>query len=175
MKVKKWVNGALILDGDIKDGAKEAFREMRYVEAFALVQALIDWWMANMCQRHLSWVKGKDSHEVYFTTKYVFPYLRKYLLENEIITQKESGELVEFYELRNRIIHRLLIHSYQPNDRRNQVTPTEARLGFRKGMDLVHLLERRTTSAKLFESNEKSGGPSARAANPDLVVQIQKL
>ena len=55
----------LSTETDIKDGSTEAFREMRYVQAFALVQALIDWWMASMCKRHLSWVKGKDSAKLF--------------------------------------------------------------------------------------------------------------
>ena len=39
MKVKEWVDGALVLEGDILDGAEEAFRDARYVEAFALLHA----------------------------------------------------------------------------------------------------------------------------------------
>jgi arginine decarboxylase-like protein len=50
MKVKEWVDGALVLEGDILDGAEEAFRDARYVEAFALLHAYIDWWMTDLIQ-----------------------------------------------------------------------------------------------------------------------------
>ncbi len=150
MRVKEWVDGALILDGNIKQGTKEAFDEQRYVEAFALVQAQIDWWMTNMCQRHQAEIKGGNPEEIYSKRIYRFREARKYLLDNGVIDQKESGELVEFYQLRNKIIHRLLMHSFQPNDKRNKVTKEAAAAGFEKGMALVSLLEEKTSS-NVFE------------------------
>jgi hypothetical protein len=50
MRSKKSVDGYLVLDGDVVEGAEEAFRETRYVEAFALLHALIDWWMIDLIQ-----------------------------------------------------------------------------------------------------------------------------
>ena len=41
-------NGALILKGDILDGSNQAFLDGRYVEAFDLLQGLIDWRLLNI-------------------------------------------------------------------------------------------------------------------------------
>ncbi len=43
MKVKE-LNGVLVLDGDVLIGGEEAFTDTRYIEAFTLLHALIDWW-----------------------------------------------------------------------------------------------------------------------------------
>ena len=169
MRVKEWVDGALTLDGKILEGAEAAFKEERYVEAFALIQALIDWWMTNLCQRHQEWAMMREDvrkyvkeggEEIYFKRKYRFPYNRRYLLDNGIINQQESNRLTDFYESRNKIIHRLLIHSFQTNDPRTRVTKIEAVDGFKKGTSLVRLLETRTLI------NFESGQSAAEGRGP---------
>lgn len=50
MKVKQWVDGNLILDGDLLQGAEEAFQESRYIEAFSILQASIDAFMIFIYQ-----------------------------------------------------------------------------------------------------------------------------
>ena len=43
-------DGTLCLDGEVLNGAREAFDKTRYVEAFALLHAYIDWWMTDLIQ-----------------------------------------------------------------------------------------------------------------------------
>jgi hypothetical protein len=145
MKVKEWVDGGLILDGDVMEGADEAFRDGRYIEAFALLHCLIDWWMADLYQLYritkglgdIDWLNMVEKHE------YRFKSTLKFLSGSGVISRQEHKRLYDFNELRNRVVHRLIVHSYQPG-LRNKVTRAEAIHGFEEGKALVTLLRERT-------------------------------
>ncbi len=154
MKVKEWVDGTLILDGDIDQGVEEAFSEGRYIEAFTLLQAQIDWWMADLHQLSaLKSGKVKDGNLGEMIANYPFRFndSLSFLRNHGVLTDKECGELNQFYELRNRMIHRLIVRSYQPVTEggaanRNDFTKTEAMKGFEKGRSLAKVLKEKTAS-----------------------------
>jgi hypothetical protein len=146
MRVKEWVDGGLVLDGDIGKGIDEAFSDGRYVEAFALLHSEVDWLLANLHQQSSS-VKSPrgilvlqnliDEH------KYRFMDTLELLLKSEVVSREEYRRLRDFNEIRNRIIHRMIVHGYQPR-RRNRVTRAEAERGFQEGKSLFALLEGKT-------------------------------
>lgn len=147
-------DGALTLQGDVLVGAEEAFREMRYIEAFALLHAYIDWWMTDNIQLRV---------KTPFNRKYRFMTSAK-LLKNElkIINEDEYERLRSFDELRNIIIHRLVRYSYQhypinyknKNNEvieRSRITKPEVINAFEEGKKLANLLKGKTSSA--FKTN----------------------
>ncbi len=144
MKVKEGVNGALLLDGEVLEGAEEAFKEERYVEAFALIQALIDWRMLNLYQINEmnKGVPPLETHQVDWAEFYTHKRLVRELEKREVISPKESERFREFYDLRNMIVHRLVIYRYQPYAH-NRVKREDAIRGFREGKVLVELLRER--------------------------------
>ena len=144
MKVKEGVDSALLLDGDVLEGAEEAFREERYVEAFALIQALIDWRMLNLCQidEMNKGVPAMETHQVYWAKFYTHKKLVSELRKREIFSLKECERLTKFYDLRNMIVHRLAIYRYQPYAH-NRVGRDKAIRGFKEGKVLVELLRER--------------------------------
>jgi len=152
MKVKELVDGTLILEGNILEGAEEAFRDTRYIEAFTLLHAYIDWWMTDLIQlRRLIYNGAKTSEvdeldELHFKNEYRFRKSGKCLLDSEIIDAKQYGSLIHFNKLRDKIIHRLVMYSVQPYER-NKVTKPEIIQGFEEGKALAHLLEEKTTHA----------------------------
>ena len=89
MKVKEMQDGTLKLDPDVLERAEEAFHDLRYVEAFALLQAFIDWWMTVIFQldQHN---KGVDTQAIHFRTDHTFKSLRKYLHQNNHISEKDQ-------------------------------------------------------------------------------------
>lgn len=144
MKVKEDVNGALILDGQALEGAEESFREERLVEAFALIQALIDWRMLNLYQMN-EMRKGASTQEIHLVDwgkVKTFKGLASYLEKSAVISLKEYERLCEFYGLRNRIVHRLIIYGYQPYAH-NRVVREEATRGFGEGKSLAELLRKK--------------------------------
>jgi hypothetical protein len=153
MRVKKWVDGYLVLEGDAVKGAEEAFKERRYVEAFALLHGIIDWWMIDLIQMKET-SKGIERgpeglqrlNEIYYTYPYRFKESMKYLRDNGIITQQEYERLREFNELRDLVIHRLVMYSYQPNPR-NRIDEATVTKGFKEGRELADLLMSKTGSA----------------------------
>jgi len=134
-------NGRLKLDPDVLAGAEEAFRELRYVEAFALLQALIDMQMTFICQVNREMNAGEHPEVVHFGKEvWSFPKLRTYLLSRKIISKDLADQLSKSYELRNRIIHRLVFYSYQDYPQ-NIITQMEAVDGFSSGKRQFKLLE----------------------------------
>ena len=143
MKVKDGANGELILDGKPLQGAEEAFREERVLEAFALISALIDWRMLNLYQMK-EMGKGVPTPEIHhdnWEEVKTFRQLVSYLVQNKVISGKVPERFREFYVLRNKIVHRLIIYSYQPYAQ-NRVLREEAIRGFEEGKFLAELLRK---------------------------------
>ena len=150
MKVKELANGGLVLEGDVLDGAEEAFRDLRYVEAFTLLHAYIDWWMTDLIQLHRCVRDSLKTHELHFKHEYRFKSSAKILLDKKIIDKKQYGRLLQFNTLRDKIIHRLVMYSYQPYAR-NKATRTEVIDGFEEGKALAHLLRGKTCSVERYK------------------------
>ena len=142
MKVKEYPNGTILMDGNVLEGANEAYQEGRIIEAFALLHAFIEWEMANLYEQH-HLRKGGTLIELIdkkiMQNKYRFRYLQRELRNNELTDQKEDQRLGKWYELRNRIIHRLVAYSYH-NYRWNRVTRKEVEQGFHEGEEIAELL-----------------------------------
>lgn len=132
----------MILDGDILQGAEEAFNETRYVEAFALLHAFIDWWMTALYQMREE-NKGNSSDELHFKQEYRYRSNIKYLRKEQVIDQKERNRLLAFDKLRNKIVHRLVMYGYQPYER-NRITKDEVIGGFTEGKALVKIISDKT-------------------------------
>jgi hypothetical protein len=132
-------DGAVMLDGDVLDGAEQAFRQTRYIEAFALLHADIDWRMIELIQCHdIDSVSSLEEEEKLFSDKeYRFKNSVRLLKKYEIIDEKECGRLLAFNELRDRVIHRLVIRSYHlGSDDPNKITKSEVTRGFEEGITL---------------------------------------
>jgi hypothetical protein len=146
LKVKEYPDGTILMDGDVLEGANEAYQEGRIIEAFALLHAFIEWEMTNLYeQHHLSkgviLIKLKDKKIM--QKKYRFPDLRSELRDNKLIDKKEDQRLGKWYDLRNRVIHRLVAYSYS-NDSWNRVTRKEVEQEFQEGEKIAELLRVRT-------------------------------
>jgi hypothetical protein len=146
MNTKELEDGTLCLDGDILDGAEEAYNNTRYVEAFALLHAHIDWWMTDLIQLDGCVRDSSKTTELLFNTKYRFGNSLNCLKRKEIIDDKEYRRLQEFNRFRNLIIHRLVTRSYgnRPSVETNRVTINEVEKGFKDGMELARLLMGKT-------------------------------
>lgn len=146
MKVKEWADGGLVLDGDIEKGIDESFSDGRYVEAFALLHSYIDWLLADLHQLSSSM---KNPRGILVLQKLIDEHKYRYidtlelLLKSGVVNDEEYKRLADFNEIRNRIIHRVIIHGYQPR-LRNKVTRFEAEQGFREGKALYVLLQGKT-------------------------------
>lgn len=155
MKVKEQ-DGALILDGDVLDGAEQAFKQTRYIEAFAILHADIDWHMIELIQWHdMPKVSTLEEEEKLFSDKeYRFKKSVRLLEEYEIIDEKQRGRLLAFNELRDRLIHRLVMRSYHygSNDE-NKITKSEVTGGFEEGIALEILLYNKARA--LFKTKPK--------------------
>ena len=144
MKVKEYPDGTILVDGNVLEGANEAYQEGRIIEAFALLHAFIDWEMVNLYEQHHlrkggTLIELKDN----MLKKYRFGWLRSELLRNKLTDNKENQKLNKWYELRNRIIHRLVAYSYY-NYPWNRVTKKEVEQGFYEGKEIAELLRVRT-------------------------------
>lgn len=141
-------DGTICLDGDILNCAREALNETRYVEAFALLHALIEWWMTDLVQ--LDWETKKEKTEK-LPNKHRFMESLRRLRLNEIINENERERLLKFYDIRNLIIHRLVTRSYRnkPETNRdgpetNRVTKDEVLEEFKEGEELLQVLKGKT-------------------------------
>ena len=148
MNTKTLEDGTLCLDGDILKGAEEAFNESRYVEAFALLHAFIDWCMTDLIQLDGCIRDSSKTEELLFNSKYRFRNSLNILKSKKIIDENECQRLLKFYDLRNLIIHRLVTRSYgnRPTGETNRVTIDEVKKGFEEGIDLACLLKGKTAS-----------------------------
>ena len=88
MKVKE-IDGALVLDGDVLDGTEEAFNDSRYIEAFALLHAYIDWWMTDLVQLNGCIRDSSKTKELLFNTEYRFRNSAKCLFCKSIINKEQ--------------------------------------------------------------------------------------
>lgn len=143
MRVSKRKDGSLNLVGDISAGTEEAFKETRYVEAFALLHSEIDWWMANAYQFYRmgsGTAEGKLWEKMVDEKTYRFKGSAEFLRDVGIITQDQFERLEQFDRLRNKIVHRLVIHSYRPR-KSNTVTEGEVQSGFIEGRRLREILK----------------------------------
>ena len=176
MKTITSEDGTLCLDGDILQGAEDAFMETRYVEAFALLHAYIDWCMADLIQLDVCIRDSSKTGDLLFNTKYRFKKSLHILKNVKIINENEYQRLLKFYDLRNLIIHRLVTRSYgnrpnvytnleanivqiietnfeasvlkttEINVETNRVTIDEVKKGFEEGKNLALLLKGKTAS-----------------------------
>jgi hypothetical protein len=155
MRVKELEDGTLCLDGDILDGAEEAFNDSRYVEAFALLHAYIDWLMTDLIQLDGCVRDSSKTHDLLFNSKYRFGNSLSCLKCKKIIDEKEFSRLQKFNRLRNLIIHRLVTRSYgnRPNLETNNVKINEVKTGFKEGIELARLLKGKTSSVVRGDSN----------------------
>ena len=142
MRVKKFADWALVLDGDILEGAREAYQEDRIIEAFALLHAFIEWEMTNLYETSQI-INGVILHSLRKNFRehkmYLFRSLNKELLKKKLIEHSEYKRFLDWYNIRNRIIHRLVAFSYHP-DAFNKVTREEVENGFLEGEALSELL-----------------------------------
>lgn len=145
MKVKEDRYGFLLLDGKPWEGAEESYREGRLVEAFALLHAWVEWNMVNLYEMNFL-RSGRPLYDLMkegIMQNYRFPWLRSQLMEKKLLKPHEDQRLGEWYDTRNRIIHRLVAYAYHNYDW-NKITRTEVDAGFKEGQALIELLNRRT-------------------------------
>ena len=80
------------------------------------------------------------------TRLYRFSDSAEFLRDVGLITQEELRRLEAFDKLRNKLVHRLVIHAYQPRTR-NTVTQKEVDSGFIDGRKLNELLRAKTSGS----------------------------
>ena len=144
VKVKEYPDGTILVDGEVIKGAKDAYQEDRIVEAFALLHAFIEWEMVNLYEQDYLH-KGGYLHELEekgVVQQYKFTWLRAELRKRKLIDQGQDQSLGKWYDLRNRIIHRLVAYSYH-NYSRNRITREEVKQGFHVGEEIAEFLRSR--------------------------------
>ena len=67
----------------------------------------------------------------------------KHLLQKGVLTNKEYERLLKFNDLRDLMIHRLLMYGYRRTEM-NRVEARDAANGFKDGVELVLLLKNKT-------------------------------
>ena len=141
MQVVDWVDGGLILGGNIDKGIQDAFDEKRYVEAFALLHGRLDLLMHIIYQNY-EVSKGRKGLDLgtLINENPSWKISLNRLFKNQIINEEEKQRLIDFNNLRNRVIHRLIVRSYQPS-RPDKLTKMEIELGFEEGEKLAKLLD----------------------------------
>lgn len=144
-------SGALILRGDILEGANQAFLDGRYVEAFDLLQGLIDWRLINIFLKNETSDKPIEPYFAeYRTNKLAFE-----LSSRKLITDAERPQVLEFYELRKKIVHKVILYTYLHHHyQKYQVTRVEAINGFDKGKKLANLLREKRVNMQMDEGEE---------------------
>lgn len=111
-----------------------------------MLHADMDWWMADPYQLFRMKVGTAEGNNWLIMAQnrlYRFFDSAEFLRDVGMITQKEYERLDKFDKLRNKIVHRLIIHSYQPNTR-NSVTFEEVKAGYEEGLQLDKILRERT-------------------------------
>lgn len=146
------MDGGLILEGDIDSGIQEAFDEKRYVEAFALLHRRLDLLSHIIYQNYevSKRVQGVDLGGL-INENISWKISLNRLSKNQIINEKERQRLPDFNNLRNRVIHRLIVRSYHPGQP-DKLVQKEVEDGFEEGKRLVKLLNGKT--AEVFGSWE---------------------
>ncbi len=165
MKVKesRQKDGCLILDGRVLNGAQEAFKEKRYIEAYALLHAHIEFEMKLLCDEkyyQMNRVKASTSHigkAIRDPLGPIFHKKPKFLFCNDVIDSDIFSKLTEFNEARNKVIHRLVFRTelpyiYDKAPLKDEVLPkiciTEKELHaqFDSGLKVAQLLHERMRS-----------------------------
>lgn len=155
MEVKQ-IDGCLELHGDIIQGAKEAFSQLRYVEAFALIHAVLDFHMTRLHHVKNSLIEKIPSQEANNPLgRKNFLYNARYLYEKEVINSSEYGRFRRFNKIRDKVVHRIVFRNLspfrydgdQPEFRKTRseicVTNDEARQAFDEAMELVKIIKDR--------------------------------
>jgi len=156
MRVVKWKDEGLILEGDLALGIEEAFNERRYVEAFALLHGWLNWLMHFIFENYEVSKGGKGGADLrsLIDENPSWKTALDRLSKNRIISEKECQRLIAFNGLRNSVIHRLIVRSYQPS-RPEKLAQAEVEEGFNEGKALVKLLKEKTGS--VFLSKHERG------------------
>lgn len=133
----------LILEGDIDKGIQDAFDEKRYVEAFALLHGRLDLPMHIVYQNY-EVSKGRKGLDLgtLINENPSWKISLNRLFKNQIINEEERQRLIDFNNLRNRVIHRLIVCSCQPS-RPDKLTKMEIELGFEEGKKLAKFLDQK--------------------------------
>lgn len=118
MKVKEWVDGGLVLDGNIREGAIEAFDDLRYVEALTLLESMIEFDILNLIRIKMS-DKGEyfdadnKTYNKYFTLRELdWRSILAKAVGIKVISEKERKQIADCHEVRNKILHRIIFRSY---------------------------------------------------------------
>jgi len=138
--------GSLVLIGNLDEGIEEAFKEKRYVEAFVLLHAQIDWWMESIYANYrrnngLVSTRERMANVDYYPYRYMDS--ANFLKQKGIIDPRTHSRIANFNNLRDRLIHRLVYRGYQRRDlgkKANRITPSDVSKGFENGRKLVSLL-----------------------------------
>ena len=154
MKVKEWIegDGGLVLDGNIRAGAIEAFDNYRYIEAFELLQTLIEFDLLNLIRIKKSnkneyLEKDRTTLNKFFSLKNISTtFIVKSALENGVISEKEKAQIERCYDVRNKIVHRIIFRSRLgsiAHDSYFMVKPTEAKEVFDEMLSIEKTLSER--------------------------------
>src|SRR5438445_6192641 len=109
MKVIEDQAGFLRLEhADFRKGAQEDFNEGRFIEAFSIVQAYIEFLMLNLWRIKQLEKKKLNPEEIFDEFPY-FQDLIKMMNKESLLSVTEIGRIKIFYHMRNRVVHRLLI------------------------------------------------------------------
>jgi len=142
LSIEERPEGQLVVEGGVVEYAKKLFNEKEYFGAFAVLHALIEFWMQNVYEndykkRHGS-LKFLVEYEM-LKKNYRYWELRDWLKKLKIIDSKEVDRINAFGDLRNRIIHRLVKYCFMPQPQ-YIVTKKEVDQGFNEGIALVEML-----------------------------------
>jgi hypothetical protein len=159
MMVEKDSEGGLALVGNIAEATQEAFDSGRYVEAFALLHAEIDWLMVKTYQFFRMSKGTADDDQTWDDMvddkMYRFKDTAEFLRDVGIIDDDVLGRLVAFDRIRNKIIHHLVSRSDRPR-KGNKVTLGEVQSEFEEGKKMRELL-RKISNDKGIDSVFKVG------------------
>lgn len=133
MRVTKWVDGRLGIEGNIDAGIQDAFDKKRYVEAFVHLHGWLDLLMQIVFQNY-EVSKGRIGRDLIslIDENPSWQISLDRLSDSKIISKEEKQRLIAFNRLRNRVIHRLIVRSYHPS-RWDKLTPVEVETVFEEG------------------------------------------
>ncbi|MEE9284083.1 MAG: hypothetical protein V3U49_08440 [Nitrososphaerales archaeon] len=156
MKVKVSEDGSLHLDcSDVVESAQESFNELRYIEAFTVLHAWIDYLMYSirLIDKEIYIKLPKELGD--------FKGLRfwkssRHLRDRKIPSEEEYSKIMNFDENRNIIVHRLVYNTYG-EIRKNKKVPMiklsgeAAKLAFSEGLTICKMLNEKYYD--LFQNN----------------------
>lgn len=154
MKAVEDEDGRLALDGDVLQGAKDAFEQDRFVEAFDLVQAWIDYLMANLVTRYQTTVKEVNPFDIHFE-EFRTKKMANDLVELGLIDPNLRSRIYSFYYLRNRVTHKMIFYTYRRYPSYS-TTREEVEQGFKEGQDISETLYRTTLPGEWLNHDKAS-------------------